>query len=997
MTGGSPARAFSLVAALMIGVAPLSAQEPPVAPPADTVPVQPASACQFPAVPDTGRAPSLVEWPATDTLVRAMLARQGYVATRYCADTVMFDAANRILRLRGRAAIERDGTVLVGDSVVYDDSSRTLFAYAGPGRAVTLRDPAQGDDIVAEWIDYDLETRTGRVGNVRTAVTSGQRWILHADRMAIQVADSATGQPTSAFGFHGTITSCDLEEPHYHFAAREMKMVSRNIMVSRPAILYIRDIPVMWLPFVFQDLREGRRSGILSPRLGFSDIVRNSPSYRRQLENIGYYFAINDYMDGRVWLDWRSGARATSLDPGWIRWSGEWQYNWIDRFLGGRMGFEHHRLTDGRRSTGVSWQHRQQFSASSSMNANINYMTNTQVRRQTGFEAAEVLGTISSNVNYSNRIGPASISLGGSSQQQVGRDELSVGFPSFSISTGSLNLGEWLVWTPSFSTSNNLRLRLPPQGQYSYRYFLDAGGVLDSVPLRRDERTTNASFDTPLQIFGFKWRNSFTVTEQARNYPEPRLIQDVRDTSIRVTRIFDRTHRTSINWETGFELPGMSRGRWNIAPSVSLVNVDPSAGFWVRTERTGGEFVRQTKRLRYSLGISPTLFGLWPGFAGFERFRHALSPSLSWSYSPKGDVSDEFLAAINQTRPTYIGALPAHQLSLGLSQNIEGRLRAAETDTASQPTEGRKVTLLRITTSSLSYDFERAAELRRRSREAGRPAPGLLAGFATSTFRLGLTSEMVPGFDIGVDYSLFEGSLQSDTSRFKPYRTGISATMRFDEKTNPWILMSRIFGLAVPSQSVDPPASPAGEQTDSLLVREVGSMPIAGRSRQSELMVARPAGWSADFTFSAQRQRPPVGTGEVIIFDPFAHCEELRDNPPIYDLCVRNVHANPPLIDTLSQTTGGPLYQYPPTMTMQANLGLNVTPLWTMRWSTMYDFQGKSFASHSVSLQRDMHDWRAIFAFNQSPNGNFAFTFFIALKAEPDLKFDYRSRTYRAQ
>jgi len=49
-----------------------------------------------------------------------------------------------------------------------------------------------------------------------------------------------------------------------------------------------------------------------------------------------------------------------------------------------------------------------------------------------------------------------------------------------------------------------------------------------------------------------------------------------------------------------------------------------------------------------------------------------------------------------------------------------------------------------------------------------------------------------------------------------------------------------------------------------------------------------------------------------------------------------------------------------------------------------------------VSLQREIHDWRAIFGFTQSPNGNFAFHFTIALKAEPDLKFDYNRSTVRS-
>ena len=48
-----------------------------------------------------------------------------------------------------------------------------------------------------------------------------------------------------------------------------------------------------------------------------------------------------------------------------------------------------------------------------------------------------------------------------------------------------------------------------------------------------------------------------------------------------------------------------------------------------------------------------------------------------------------------------------------------------------------------------------------------------------------------------------------------------------------------------------------------------------------------------------------------------------------------------------------------------------------------------------VTLQREMHDWRAVFGFTQAPNGNFAFTFFIALKAQPELKVDYDRQSYR--
>jgi len=46
-----------------------------------------------------------------------------------------------------------------------------------------------------------------------------------------------------------------------------------SFVVARPAVLYIGDVPVMWLPFLFQDIRSGRRSGIIAPNVGVSIVI----------------------------------------------------------------------------------------------------------------------------------------------------------------------------------------------------------------------------------------------------------------------------------------------------------------------------------------------------------------------------------------------------------------------------------------------------------------------------------------------------------------------------------------------------------------------------------------------------------------------------------------------------------------------------------------------------------------------------------------------------
>jgi len=81
---------------------------------------------------------------------------------------------------------------------------------------------------------------------------------------------------------------------------------------------------------------------------------------------------------------------------------------------------------------------------------------------------------------------------------------------------------------------------------------------------------------------------------------------------------------------------------------------------------------------------------------------------------------------------------------------------------------------------------------------------------------------------------------------------------------------------------------------------------------------------------------------------------------------------------------------------LSSQMSFHVTPKWSAQWGTIYDFHAKAFASQQVTLQRELHDWRAIFGFNQAPNGNFAFNFSISLNAEPDLRFPYDKQTYRA-
>ncbi len=959
--------------ALLASFAGAATAQEPVPPREPRRPAVPLPVAAGDTIRDPDRPRELVTWVEADSVMQALIDRAGYTVTRYQGDTVRFDADTRALRIEGTGAVARDQTLLVGDTLVYNDVARTILAI---GDTVILRDPYQQDaDVVAYGrMSYDLTRQRARVTNVTTAVEAGERWYV-SSRDGLYIADQTGAGHTVSYGLDGSITSCELDDPHYHFRAREIKHIGRRWIIARPAVLYIEDVPIAWLPFVFQDIRSGRRSGVLPARFGLTDVVRSSSGYRRQIENIGYYFALNDYLDSQVSLDWRSGVSGTGFDPGWTRYNGEFNYHFLERFMRGRFGTSYTRRDDGSTNLALSLSHTQAFSQNRGLNANINYVTNTFIQRDQSFDVQQALATISSSANYRHQLGPASISVGGSRTQFPGRDQVNQSLPTLSISTRPISPASWMVWSPSFNLTNSQQFALDqPTSPFRFRYLPGPGGVVDSIPIRANTRNTSLTFDTPLQLFGFTWRNRFTVNDVLQDFPVQERVVDVRDTTQRLTRVYERGFSTRVDWETGISLPSLSQGRWNLSPSVAIQNVDPGSGFWLRTHLSGGEFVSQSKRLVYSVSSTPTFFGLFPGFGPFARLRHAVTPSMSYSYSPAASVSDEFLRALGRERATYLGALAQNRVSLGLTHNLEARLHSP-TDTL--PGEVQKIRLLTMNFSPLSYDFERA-----------RATGNALSGFATESFNYSVRSDLLPGFDFSAGYSLFEGSVLSDTARFSPYRTTLNASFTVGRDENPFTAVARLFRTAVPQDTAGMPAAAQGGEGDP--------RPVAGGvDTRTPMFPRRATGWTASISFSSSRSRPARG-GEVFEFDPGAYCLGLNLDPIQLRQCQEVQRAL--VTDTLPTTTvGGQFFRTAPVSTVQGSFGFNLTPRWSVQWRTGYDFQRSEFSDHFVLLVREMHDWRANFSFMQAPNGNFAFSFFISLIAQPELKFDYRQRSYRPQ
>ncbi len=659
-----------------------------------------------------------------DSVLKALKARPGYQSTRYRADSAtVFIGEERVL-LQGQALTERQGAMLEADTIRYRSDSCLLDADGNPH----LFD--RGQVLVGEGIRYDTCRRRGIVNDALTNFTEGSTvWFLRGN----VAQDSSSSR---IYAGSSEITSCNLPTPHYHFDAHEVKWVSKNVLVARPVVLYVRDVPVVWLPFIFQDVRPGRHSGILIPQFGVNDLIRPSTDYNRQFTNIGYYWAANDYMDLAARLDWFANR--------YVQYGVAGQYRWLNRFMSGTVGVNQQREVEGGVGTTVRWDHRQQFSLSSTLNLDLNYASNTAVIRGNAIDPLQNTQQITSSLNYSKRLSWATLTVGGNRRQSLTDGAVQQLLPAVTLSPVPIAIGSNITWSPGLSFTNNTTKN--PLADTVLRSV--PGGLFDTLALDVTSRITALSFDTPLRIGGFNWQNSLQVEDRQDEGAETESFlvddpssSDPRD-SIRVQNTFLSDFQTSIDWDTGINLPVLFRGSWKIQPVVGMGNTT-SGPFAIRNRNTNGGFVQQGKRFRFGATASPTLFAFFPGVGPLSRIRHSFSPNITWNYQPAADVPEAFaLATAVPGQPVELRSDAQQRVSVGLSQVFEGKFGPRGGDTSS--TDARKVRILSINTSSMTYDFEQAKK------------PGF-TGWATQTLTNSVLSDLLPGFNLSFTHDLWRG------------------------------------------------------------------------------------------------------------------------------------------------------------------------------------------------------------------------------------------------
>ncbi|MEP7327489.1 MAG: twin-arginine translocase subunit TatC, partial [Gemmatimonadota bacterium] len=768
------------------------------------------------------------QFPTSDSIIDELLKLPRYQSIRYMADSATLMAPERRIELRGAGLTQRGTSIMEADSTItYDDDDCLMVARGRP----RLFDGEQV--VISQQISYNHCIKRAVIADALTNFQEGStRWFLRGTL----AQDSSSKR---LFASSSEITSCDLPVPHYHFSAREVKWISKTVLVARPAVLYVRDVPILWLPFIFQDARPGRRSGILIPQFGINDIVRPNTGYNRQITNIGYYWAPNEYFDLTARLDWYSNR--------YTQYGVEGQYRWINRFVQGNLGYSRQSEGTGQTNTNIRWNHRQNFNLNTTLSLDFNYQSNGTIQRRNAIDPLLSTQDIRSAFNFNKRFGWGSIALGGRRTQSLDTRAVSQTLPSLTISPKPFDLARNITWSPAVTFTRDQTLHSP-----SPVYFVANGlGGVDTVRATADTRLTAFTLDTPLRFGGFNWRNSLrlndrldsgrkTVTFKVENPNTPGIPND----SITVSRTVDGDFQTGLDWDTGINLPTLFRSTFKVQPVLGVDNIVSGSPFAIRNRNTGGDYVLQGKRFSFSMSAAPTLFGFFPGFGPIGRIRHSISPIFSWTYRPAADVPLEYAQAISQPgRSPVLRSDPNQIATISLSQTFEGKARRAAGDTTDDAIL-RKFRILSLNTSGLSYDFEQAKK------------PGR-TGWTTSSITNTFQSDLLPNFDLTLTHDLWRGQVGFDTAKFDPFLSNMSAGVQISANTFRTLLS--IFGLGHAPAPAAGNSNQASQRNTTLpdLSRRTPSL-----YNTSQYGMGRTGqGFSARFNYTMTRTRPTPGDG----------------------------------------------------------------------------------------------------------------------------------------
>jgi len=586
----------------------------------------------------------------------------------YRAVDLEYNVLSKTFNLNNKAQLKYRTATLNGDTIIYSQKHKTIEVVGNP-----IFKEASQPSLASYKMKYNLSTRVGEI-IYGTSYMGNQQFngtLIRA--ITIQSSDTITLKEQRFLIERGDFSTCtNPEHQHYAFYSRRMVMKPKESVTARPVVLNMGEVPVMILPLMVSPLKAGRRSGLLTPKIG------GDQAQGFFMNNLGYYYAPNDYWDAQLYADVLEGSTAdftkSSLNSQ-IRYKERYS---LDGFVNA-TGY----LNDGTiwRDYDIHFKHSQKIApdGSKTLNGEGSFVSRQNLRRQNGIDEKTVLDQqANAEMTYYQKIGDNKNITVKERQEynlQTGlivRQNPDIQFrtsgPIFSPDESGENIDQpfWEKINYSYSNRfNNYMVRAPDTVYYN--------------PL--DTASDYYTVDTSAYYVGFSDNLSIDYTG---------VLFDV------------LSIRPSLNYF------GNWTGNEYISPKDSLNHkgdfvFDPSKD----------EYGQYYWKGNASISASTKLYGIWlPEWGRFSGVRHTLSPTVDYTYAPELDTNYTFYPhpLLGQS------AFQSEQKTVGfrLGNDFDLKYLLASADTASEDTDLDDISKnLRVLTTSHSTSYNFAAETRK--------------------------------------------------------------------------------------------------------------------------------------------------------------------------------------------------------------------------------------------------------------------------------------------
>lgn len=290
------------------------------------------------------------------------------IITYSARDSIYSDLKNKLVFLYGDAKVDMGKVSLKAGYIQVDlDLNEVTAKYIldSAGSAIEYPEFQDGQEKMrCEEMRYNMTSKKGFIKELA----------LQQDEFYFKMGTAKRHPSEEIHLLKGRLTTCDQEQPHFHFQLSKGVIVPEKRIATGPMNLWINGIPTPFgLPFALIPNQKERSHGILFPE------IAPTSAYGFGFQNLGYYVPINDRLQTTVYANLYSrGSWGLRNDLDYAK-----RYAFTGRLS---LGFQQYRTGFPENETNnkatVVWTHRKARKSNPnwSFSSNVNFISDNQTK-----------------------------------------------------------------------------------------------------------------------------------------------------------------------------------------------------------------------------------------------------------------------------------------------------------------------------------------------------------------------------------------------------------------------------------------------------------------------------------------------------------------------------------------------------------------------------------------------------------------------------------------